>query len=116
MCYNIIGDKMKKYIKEIIILLIQMIMFYIFPLFSGPTDTMGMVFIIIVTTFILSLIISSISNNKIKYLYPVITSLIFIPSVFIYYNKSALIHSIWYLVISSVGLIIGIIINKIMKK
>ena len=33
---------MKKHLKEIIILLIQLFMFYIFPLFAGPTDAMGM--------------------------------------------------------------------------
>ena len=35
---------MKKYLKEILILLIQLFMFYVFPLFAGPTDIMGMVF------------------------------------------------------------------------
>ena len=106
----------QKYQKEIIILLIQLFMFYIFPLFAGPTDAIGMVFIIIVTTFILSLIIGTISKQKIKYLYPVIISLLFIPSIFIYYNESALIHSLWYLVISSIGIIIGLIFNKLTSK
>ena len=31
---------MKKYLKEIIIILIQLFMFYIFPMFAGPTDAM----------------------------------------------------------------------------
>ena len=99
-----------KYLKELIILIIQLFMFYIFPIFAGPTDAMGMVFIIILSTFILSLLLSIISKNKIKYLYPIITSIIFIPSVFIYYNESALIHSLWYLVISYIGIIIGCIL------
>lgn len=106
----------QKYLKEIIILLIQLFMFYIFPLFAGPTDAIGMVFIIIITTFILSLIIGTISKHKIKYLYPVIISLLFIPSIFIYYNESALIHSLWYLVISSIGITIGLIFNKLTNK
>ena len=38
---------MKKYLKEIIIVLLQLFMFYIFPVFAGPTDTMGMVLLII---------------------------------------------------------------------
>lgn len=46
-------------------------------------------------------------KEKAKYVYPLLVSVLFIPSVFIYYNDSALIHSIWYLVISSVGLLIG---------
>ena len=107
---------MRKYLKEIIILMLQLFMFYIFPLFAGPTDAMGMVFLIWLSTIILGLILAIISDNKIKYLYPIIISILFIPSVFIYYNESALVHSIWYLVSSSIGLLIGSIINKILKK
>lgn len=107
---------MKKYLKEIIILVIQLIMFYLFPLTAGPTDMMGLVLILLFTTLLLSGILTIISNNKIKYLYPIIVTIIFIPSVFIYYNKSALIHSIWYLVVSIIGTIIGIIINLIKRR
>ena len=107
---------MKRYLKEIIILLLQTFMFYIFPLFAGPTDIMGMVVLIILATLILSIIIASISKEKIKYLYSVITAILFIPSVFIYYNESALIHSIWYLVVSSIGLLFGTILYKLTHK
>jgi len=107
---------MKKYLKEIVILLIQLFMFYVFPLFTGPTDAMGMVFLIILTTLILSIIIGSISNRKIKYFYPILIAILFVPSVFIYYNESALIHSVWYLVVSIIGLFIGVIIYKLVHK
>ena len=106
---------MKKYIKEIIILAIQVFMFYIYPLFMGPTDAMGMVFIIWISTIILGFLIVLISTNKIKYLYPIIISILFIPSIFIYYNESALIHSLWYLVSSGVGILIGSIIHLLIK-
>lgn len=104
---------MKKYIKEIIILLIQLFMFYILPIFAGPTDAMGMVLLIWLSTIILGMIIAIISDKKIKYLYPIVIALLFIPSVFIYYNESALIHSLWYIVSSSVGMLIGVTINKL---
>lgn len=104
-----------KYIKEIIILLIQLFMFYIFPLFAGPTDAIGMVFLILLATFILSIIIGIISKYKIKYIYPIVIAILFIPSVFIYYNESALVHSLWYLVDSAIGIVLGTIINKIIK-
>ena len=107
---------MKKYLKEIIVLIIQLFMFYIFPLFAGPTDIMGMVVLILLSTSILSTILVVISKEKIKYLYPIIVAILFIPSVFIYYNESALIHSVWYLVISLIGTIIGIIVNKLYNK
>ena len=104
---------MKRYLKEIIIFMLQLFMFYISPLFAGPTDAMGMVLLIILATLLLSIIIGSISKEKIKYLYPIIVAILFIPSVFIYYNKSALIHSIWYLVVSSICLLVGTIIYKL---
>ena len=107
---------MKKYLIEIIILLIQVFMFYIFPLFAGPTDAMGMVLLILLATLLLSLTITIISKEKIKYLYPIVAAITFIPSVFIYYNKSALIHSLWYFVTSLIGTIAGVIINKVFSK
>ncbi len=104
---------MKKYLKEVIITILQLFMFYIFPLFAGPTDAMGMVFLIIFATFILSLILGIISKTKLKFLYPILISVLFIPSVFIYYNESALVHAGWYFVISTVGILIGTVINII---
>ena len=105
---------MKKYLIEITILLIQLFMFYIYPLFA--TDAIGMVMLIILATLLLSVIIGSISKEKIKYLYSILIAILFIPSVFIYYNESALIHSVWYLVISTFGLLIGTIIYKLTNK
>jgi len=107
---------MKKYIKEIIISILQLLLFYIFPMFVDSSSAIGMVFSIIIGTFILSLLIGILSNNKIKYFYSILTAIIFIPSVFIYYNESAFIHSLWYLVIASIGLFIGSLINKMFYK
>lgn len=101
---------MKKYFKELILLVLQLFMFYIFPLFAWPTDAMGMVFLIWLSTIILGIMLTIISNKKIKYLYPLIITILFIPSVFIYYNESALVHSLWYLVSSSIGVLIGKVI------
>ena len=107
---------MKKYLKEILILLIQLFMFYVFPLFAGPTDVMGMIVLLILATLLLSILIGSISNLKVKHLYPIIIAITFVPSVFIYYNETALIHSLWYLAVSSFGLIIGMVIHKLILK
>ena len=107
---------MKKYLKEIVILIIQLFMFYIFPLFAGPTDAMGMVFLIIVATLVLSMVIGSISNEKVKYLYPIIVAVVFVPSVYIYYNESAMIYSVWYFVVSTVGLLVGAIVHRAFGK
>jgi len=99
-----------------LILLIQLFMFYIFPIFAGPTDAIGMVILILLSTLLLSMILASISNKKIKYLYPIVISILFIPSVFIYYNESALVHSLWYLVVSTIGMLFGMLIRFIVNK
>lgn len=99
-----------------IILLIQLFMFYIFPLFAGPTDAIGMVILILLFTLLLSMILASISDKKIKYLYPIIIAVLFIPSVFIYYNESALVHSLWYLVVSIAGILLGTLIRCVVNK
>ena len=104
---------MKKYFKEMIILILQLLVFYVLPIFMDSYNPFGMVLLIILLTFILSIIIGIILKNKIKYLYPMIISLLFIPTVFIYYNESALIHSIWYLVVSYLGLGLGTLFGEL---
>ncbi|MBO5004440.1 MAG: hypothetical protein J6D03_04155 [Clostridia bacterium] len=107
---------MKQYLKEIIILLLQVFIFYLLPISMGNIGAIGMVLLILILTFVLSIIIASISKSKIKYLYSIIVAIMFIPSMFIHYNESALIHSIWYLVVSSIGLLFGTIIYKLTHK
>ena len=107
---------MKKYLKEVIIFLVQLLGFYILPLFAGPTDAMGLVVLLLMGTALLSLILGIISNSELKYVYPFATAIVFIPTVFIYYNYTAIVHSTWYMVVSLVCLLIGTVINLIFKK
>ena len=107
---------MKQYRKELIILFLQFFMFYIFPMFAGPTDAMGMVLIILLSTLLFSAILGVISGSRWKFLYPVVTAVLFIPSVFIYYNASALIHSLWYLVVAGIGLLQGAMTRRLIHK
>ncbi len=96
---------MKKYIKEIIIFCLQLALFYAYPLVAE--SPIGMVLSILLVTFLLSVILAALSSNLIKLFYPFATAVSFIPSVFIYYNSSAMIHALWYFVISSVGIALG---------
>lgn len=101
----------EKYYKEIIVFTLQIFMFYIFPLFSGVESAMGMVVLILLATLIFGIVMGYI-DSKIKWFYPVIVSLLFIPSIFIYYNSSAFIHCIWYLIDSFIGVLIGYLSMK----
>lgn len=106
---------MKKNLKEIIICLLQILIFYLLPIRIKYFGPIGLVLLLLISTFILSIIISSISKKKIKYCYPLFVATIFLPTIFLYYNESALIHSIWYLVVATIGIVLGTIIN-ILKK
>ena len=107
---------MKKYIKESIILILQLFMFYIFPLFAGPTDGMGMVVLIIFATFLLALILGIMSQWAGKWAWPAACALLFLPTIPIHYNSSAIIHALWYLVISAVALAVGSGIGTLGRK
>lgn len=96
-----------KHKREFIIFLVQLFMFYIFPLFGKYIGSIMMVLVLLSSTFILSILFGMLSNSKIKYMYPIVISVIFIPSIWIYYNESALVHSIWYFVISIMGTLLG---------
>lgn len=106
---------MKKNLKEIIVCLLQILIFYLLPIRMKYFGPIGLVLLLLILTFILSTIISSISKNKIKYCYPLFVAIIFLPTIFIHYNESALIHSIWYLIVATIGIFLGSIIN-ILKK
>ena len=107
---------MKKYIKELVILLLQLFMFYIFPLFAGPTDAMGMVVLILFATLALSLVLGILSRSGFKWAYPAVCAVLFLPTVPIYYNSSALVHAMWYLVVAAVGLAIGSGIGALVRR
>jgi len=105
---------MKKYLRELILLIINIFFIYLYPLilFIKKDDAIGVVLMLIFVTLIISTLLGCISKYKIKYLYPVVIAVLFIPTVFIYYNESALVHSIWHLITSYIGLLIGITIRK----
>ena len=105
----------KKYTIEMVIMSVQLFMFYIFPLFAGPTDAMGMVFLILCSVFVFAMLEGAFSPRKIKFAWPFAVSLLFLPSVPIWYNSSAFVHALWYLVISAVGLALGCFIRWIVR-
>ena len=107
---------MKKYLNLIIFLILQVLIFYLLPLVMTSDSFLIVIFLMLILTFLLTVICTILLDMKIKYFYPLIVALIFIPTVFIYYNESALIHTLWYFLDSLIGLMIGICIYKLRKK
>ena len=98
---------MKKYWKELPIAAAQVVLFYILPLFAGPTDAMGMVVLILLGTFALGLVLGLVSRSDLKWAFPAFAAVLFLPTIPLYYNFSAMIHALWYLVDGALGLALG---------
>lgn len=101
---------MRKNQKELIIIVIQVLVFYLLPFIANLISKDAMVitiFLNMILTFTLSNILSKISKIKKYYIYPIIVGILFIPSMYIYYNEFILIYLILHLLASLIGTIIG---------
>lgn len=86
-------------------------MFYLFPLAAKKIGPIGMVLAIVAATFVLGLMMGH-TAGFIRFLYPVLAAALFVPSVFLYYNKSALVQAVWYLVIAFAGVVCGTLLHR----
>lgn len=100
---------MKNYYKEIIILILQLMTFYLLPIIALNISKDAIVLAILFSPLITLGIISKI---KIKYIYPIIVAVIYIPSVFIIYDDSALIYTIFHFIASVLGIGIVKLFNR----
>ena len=88
---------------------ILIIVFYLLPLlFKG-----GIAFLFLLnplTVLICSIVFGK--DNKLYFILPIISALLFLPSIFIFYNESAWIYGLFYAIISLIGSFIGNKLNK----
>ena len=94
---------MNKMKKGLVFLVLQAIIFYILPLFAGPTDTMGLVLIQFAATFALSFIVGVATKSTMKFVFPVIATVAFVPVIMIYMNATAYIYLVFYAVLTVGG-------------
>ena len=97
-------DKIKK---NWIYYLIIFIAFYLVPILIKDTGS-GM-FILLIVIPLITLIISIIYGlrNTFDFFYPVLIAILFIPTLFIYYNTSAWVYVIAYSMIALIGELLG---------
>lgn len=85
------------------------IVFYLLPLlFKGSIASL---FIINPITILVFSIICA-KNYKFNFVIALITALLFLPTIFIFYNESAWIYIVFYVVLSIIGGFIGLIQNR----
>lgn len=103
---------MEKLKKNWIYYLIILIAFYLVPIRITDTGS-GMAILLIVIPlimFITSLIYGL--RNTFDFIYPLIVAIMFIPTLFIYYNASAWIYIIGYSLIALIGELLGKTLQK----
>ena len=97
-------DKIKK---NWIYYLIIFIAFYLVPILIKDTGS-GM-FILLIVIPLITLITSIIYGlrNTFDFIYPLIVAILFLPTLFIYYDTSALVYVIAYSMIAVIGELLG---------
>lgn len=104
---------MKKNLRKMIpYLIIDILSFYLLPLLI--IDTGSGMFILLIVIPIICFIISLIygMKNSFNLIYPLIVMLLFVPTIFIFYNSSATIYIWAYGAISLTGNFIGDLFHK----
>lgn len=103
---------MEKLKKNWIYYLIIFIAFYLVPILIKDTGS-GMAILLIVIPLIV-LITSLIYGlrNTFDFIYPLVVAIMFIPTLFIYYNASAWIYIISYSLIALIGELLGKTLQK----
>ncbi len=90
----------------------NMIVFYLFPLFIQDTTSAMMVLLVAIplSCFMISYFYGS--KHGFVWFYFIAVAVLFIPTIYIFYNETAWIYTIIYGVIALVGNLIGKIVSK----
>lgn len=101
--------KMKKMVPYLLVMFLD---FYLLPLLIKDTGTAILILIVIVpiTCFVCAAVYGAV--YRFSLLFCVLTAIIFVPTVFIFYNSSAWFYTIGYGMVAIVGNGIGLIFNK----
>lgn len=103
-------DKLKKMLPYLIIIVLA---FYLLPIF--PEDTAGFMFTLLFATPFLCFTAALIYGAKwgFDFVFSLLTAVLFIPAVFIFYNSSALIYIVVYGLAALLGTALGgLLINN----
>lgn len=98
---------MKINLKVIPYLIVNALAFYLLPLLIQDTGSamlillIGMPFICFVTAVVFG------AQNSFQWLYALIVAMLFIPSIFIFYNSSAWVYPVAYGILALIGNFIG---------
>lgn len=103
---------MKKYLKELIIAGLEIAFLFLFPLIPmGNKD--AHIILLMVITLIIGIVGVAISDKKIKFLFPVLATVMVVPTMFMYYEPRVYGNIFWMFVFSLLAVIIGELLRLI---
>ena len=103
---------MKKYLKELIVAGIEIAFLYLFPLIPmGNRD--AHIILLLVISLVVGIVGVAISDKKIKFLFPVFSTIMVVPTMFMYYEPRVYGNIFWMLVFSTLAVIIGELLRLI---
>ena len=103
---------MKKYLKELIIAVIETAFLFLFPLIPmGNKD--AHIILLLVITLIVGVVGVAISDKKLKFLFPLFSTILVIPTMFMYYEPRVYGNIFWMFVFSLLAVIIGELLRLI---
>ena len=103
---------MKKIREMSVYLIVITLAFYVLPAFINDTGT-GIFFLIILTPiicFVTSIIYGI--RHSFNLIFLLIIMILFIPTIFIFYNESAAVYVLIYGIIAAIGNLLGSLIKK----
>ena len=111
------GEVMLKIRKEIYIMVIQLIIFWLFQIIVRCTGEMYGVLLVLLIVYPISVLVLSIAiswtESKLKYLYPFYVLIIYMLIAYIFLYNSTYQYGLVYFGISALGMIIGLVSNYI---
>jgi len=103
---------MKKIREMSVYLIVIILAFYVLPVFINDTGT-GIFFLLILTPiicFVTSIIYGI--RHSFNLIFLLIIMILFIPTIFIFYNESAAVYVLIYGIIAAIGNLLGSLIKK----
>lgn len=96
-------------------LTVQFVLFYILPLFILNIDVQSWILVLLFINPLVTLINSFVFGLKTGFnpVYTILVGILFVPTVFIFYNSSALIYAVIFGFVSLFGDILGNLFRKI---
>lgn len=104
---------MEQFKKSLPFYIAMLLNFYLLPLFIADTGSAMVVLLVLIPAVCFAISVVYGLKNGFRLEYPVITAVLFIPAVFIYYNSSAWVYIVAYGVIALLGNLVSLPFRKL---